>query len=121
MKAPFFKRATVFLSGMALSAVAGLCAAQNFPTRPVRFIAPVPPGTPTDIIIRAMATSFTERQKWTALVENKPGGNFTIAVQTTLQSPPDGHTVLMGYASFAILPSTTKDLPYVLLRDLAPL
>jgi len=96
--------------------------AQTFPTKPVRMIIHFPPGGPTDFVGRALAQRLSEAWKQQIVVENRPGANGIIGVETVLRSQPDGHTLLFGTSgSLALAPATNKKLPYDVFRDLAPI
>src|SRR5690242_8462123 len=69
--------------------------AQNFPTAPVRIVAPYPPGGGTDILSRAIAQKLTERHAQPAIVDNRAGANGTIGAAYVAKAPPDGHTALL--------------------------
>ena len=67
---------SVALAGMASAGVH----AQTFPTKPIRIVVPFPPAGGTDIMSRTVATRLTELNKWTVVVENKPGAGGNIGV-----------------------------------------
>ena len=110
--------AAITLAATAL--LAGSAAGQQYPTRPIHFIAPSGAGNATDLTLRIVAGKLTERRGWVTVVENKPGANYLIGTETVLKAPADGHTALAAVSSLTVLPSTVKDLPYSLLRDLVP-
>src|SRR4051812_11079217 len=70
--------------------------AQEFPARPLRLIVPTPRGGGTDIIGRNVAQSMTERFRFPAYVENKPGAGSLVGTDFVAKAPPDGHTLLVG-------------------------
>lgn len=94
--------------------------AQNYPSRPVRLILGFPAGGSTDLVARIMAAWLTERLGQSVVVENKPGGGTNLAVQTAVNSPPDGYTLLFVTTTNAINTSFHATLPFDFLRDLAP-
>ena len=94
--------------------------AQNFPTGPVRIVAPYPPGGGTDILSRAIAQKFTERHGQPAIVDNRAGANGTIGAAYVAKAPPDGHTALLVPAGYAANPALYRNLPYDQARELAP-
>lgn len=78
---------TVFVAWLA--AVAGpVIAQQNYPTRPVRYIVPFPPGGSTDPMARMMAAKLTERWGQSVIVDNRPGGNTVIGTQVLAKAKP---------------------------------
>ena len=98
-----------------LPLVAGAQAAENYPSRTIRLVLPYSPGGPTDVIARAVATHMEASLGVTVLVENKPGGQGVISMQSVLLSRPDGYTV--GWAPTNVLTTNRmliKDLPYKL-------
>ncbi len=70
--------------------------ATAFPTRPIRFVVPFPSGSGTDTTARMFAKKIGELTGQGVVVENKPGGNGFIGVQTALNAPADGYTVFLG-------------------------
>ena len=94
--------------------------ALDFPTRPVRFIVPYPPGGGADSLARIVTRGLSVRWSQPVVVDNRPGADATIGVHLTAQSPPDGHTMVLIITSHAVHPSMRK-LPYDLERDLAPI
>jgi tripartite-type tricarboxylate transporter receptor subunit TctC len=102
---PVFKRdrRTVLVTSGALAAgaavplLATLAHAQEaYPSRPIHFIVPLPPGSGSDTSARYFANKIGELAKVPVVVENKPGANGLIAVQAVLGAKPDGYTVLIG-------------------------
>ena len=94
--------------------------AQAYPTRPIRLIVPFAPGGPADIQARLIGPKLTEAWGQPVVVENRAGGNTIIATELTARSDPDGHTVQVVSAGFAINVSLYSKLPYDSLRDFAP-
>ena len=82
----------VFLLAAAASPAS---AADEFPTRPVRLIVPLSPGSAFDILGRAMGNVFKERTQQPIIVENRPGANQTVATNACKSAPPDGYTVCL--------------------------
>jgi tripartite-type tricarboxylate transporter receptor subunit TctC len=104
----------------ALPAVSRLARAQAYPSRPLRWVVGFPPGGGADIVSRIMARWLSERLGQPVVVENKPGAASNISVQTVVNSPPDGYTLLFVPASAAVNVSLFDNLPFNLLRDIAP-
>jgi tripartite-type tricarboxylate transporter receptor subunit TctC len=108
------------VAGMALAGP--LRAQQSFPSRPVRFVVPFPPGSGTDTIARIYAKKIGEAAGQPVVVENKPGGNGFIGVQAVLNAPADGHTIFIGSNStLSTNAAVFKRLPYDPLVDFAPI
>jgi tripartite-type tricarboxylate transporter receptor subunit TctC len=94
--------------------------AQPYPSRPVTFIIPVPPGGALDIFARALAQSFAQRTGQALLVESRPGADFVIAAEACARSKPDGYTMCMLLRdNTSILPLLRK-IPYDPDKDLTP-
>ena len=70
--------------------------AQAYPTRPVRFIVPAPPGGSTDPAARFIAESMSRSFSQRVYVENRSGANGIIGIEAAARSAPDGHTVLVN-------------------------
>ena len=79
-------------------------AAQTYPSKTITIVSPAPAGGVTDIIGRALAQRFSKVWGQQAVVENKPGGNNQIAADYILNSPPDGHTLMMSSTTPALCP-----------------
>jgi tripartite-type tricarboxylate transporter receptor subunit TctC len=120
MKLP--RRQFLHLAGVAaaLPAVSRIAQAQTYPTRPLRWVVGFPPGGGADIVVRIMAPWLSERLGQTVIVENKPGASSNISIQSVVNSPPDGYTLLFVAASAAVNVTLFDSLPFDLLRDIAP-
>ncbi len=95
--------------------------AQDYPTKPIRFIVPFPPGGGTDILSRALAQRMTEQSKWSLILDNKPGAGGSIGVEQAARAAADGYTIVMGQTSnLALNPTLNPKLPYDPIRDLKP-
>jgi tripartite-type tricarboxylate transporter receptor subunit TctC len=94
--------------------------AQAYPSRPIRWVVGFPPGGGADIVARIMAPWLSERLGQPVVIENKPGAASNISIQTVVNSPPDGYTLLFVPASAAVNATLFDNLPFNLLRDIAP-
>jgi tripartite-type tricarboxylate transporter receptor subunit TctC len=98
-----------------------LVLAQSYPTKPIRIIVSVPPGSLQDAIARSVGQHLSQSYGQPVLVENRPGANTIIAAQAAAQSAPDGYTFLIGTDStMSINPLAYSKLPYDPDRDFAP-
>lgn len=96
-------------------------AAQAYPTKPVRFVVPYPPGGPLDEIARAVGQRLTAGWEQQVVVDNRSGAGGSIGADHVAKSPPDGYTMLLGNAGpITVNPTLRPDLPYAPQRDLAP-
>ena len=103
----------------ALGLTAGGALAQAWPTKPVRVIVALPPGSGTDITGRAIAASLAAQTGQPFVVENRPGGSGSIAMNLTAKADPDGYTILVMSSTWTVTPSTVPNLPYDTLKDIA--
>jgi len=95
--------------------------AQNYPTKPIRFIVPFAPGGAADFTTRGLAQKLTESLGQQVVVDNRAGASGVIGVQLVANSARDGYTILLGSSSnLAALPSLTPNLPYDPIKDFAP-
>src|SRR5215470_16905259 len=85
--------------------------AQTYPVRPLRWVVGFPPGGGADIVSRIMAPWLAERLGQPVVIENKPGASSNISVQTVVNAPPDGYTLLFVPASAAVNVSLTPMSP----------
>ena len=95
--------------------------AQQYPTRPVRFVVPFAPGGSTDTLARTLSIKLADALGQQVVVDNRSGGNGNIGMEIVARSPPDGHTIVLGYiANLAIAVSLYSTLPFDPVRDYAP-
>lgn len=96
--------------------------AASFPSKPMKVLVPFTAGSGADSSSRFYGEQLGKLFNQTVTVENRPGGSGVIAVQATRQAPADGHTILMGSNSPAVVNAITiKNLPYDPFKDLRPL
>jgi len=114
--------ASIALLGAIGSGVALAQTAATFPAKPVRFIAPFPPGGSTDLLARLVAIKLTEAWGQQVTVENRGGAGGTIGVELAARAAPDGYTIVMGHVgTFGFNPTLYPKLPYDAIRDFAPI
>jgi len=99
---------------------AGSAWGQAYPARPIRWVAPFPPGGTTDIVARIVAERLTEALGQQVSLDNRPGAGGNIAAEIVVKAPADGYTVLTGFPGLAINPSLYAKMNYDPLKDLAP-
>jgi tripartite-type tricarboxylate transporter receptor subunit TctC len=93
-------------------------AAQPWPARPVKIIAPFAPGGSADTLGRIVAKNLTEQVKETFVVENRPGAGGVLGSDLVAKAAPDGYTlVVSGIASHVIAPQLPQGTPYDPLKD----
>jgi tripartite-type tricarboxylate transporter receptor subunit TctC len=112
------------LGGIILALLAGIslsaAAAQNYPTKPIRFLVPFGPGGVGDITARVVAQKMSDRLGQPVIIDNRPGAGGIVATEIVAKAEPDGHTMLLLNNAHAISTSLFKSLPYDTLRDFAP-
>lgn len=125
---PSYRRSAIHISIAGILSLAATAAqaaqstsALQYPTKPVRLIVPFAPGGGTEITARAIAQSLSERLGQQFVVDNRPGANGTIGVDTLTKSMPDGYTISMISSSHSVNATLIKNLPYDLTKDVAPI
>jgi tripartite-type tricarboxylate transporter receptor subunit TctC len=106
-------------AGALMGQMPGQAIAQAYPSKPIRFIMPYPPGGSSEILARPIAHELTKSLGQSVFVDFKPGGGSTIGADTVAKSPPDGHTVVMMLSAHAINASLMPKLPYDTVKDFA--
>ena len=95
--------------------------AQQYPSRPVRFVVPFAPGGSTATLARTLGVKLADALGQQVVVDNRSGGNGNIGMEIVAKSPPDGYTIVLGYiANLAIAPSLYSKLPFDPIRDYEP-
>ena len=100
--------------------MAGGAYAQNYPTKPVRMVVHIGPGSSMDIVARVLAQKLNEMWAQPVIVDNRGGAGGTLGMDTVAKAVPDGYTLLFGSSSVAIAASYYRKLPFDALRDLEP-
>jgi len=98
----------------------GAAQAQGYPAKPIRVVVSLAPGGGVDTISRIVAQKLGERWGQQVVVENRPGGGGALGADIVAKSPPDGYTLLTASLSYAVIPTSHKNLPYDPVRDLTP-
>ena len=94
--------------------------ADDYPNRPIRFIAPIPAGGSTDVLTRDIARRLQERWGQPAVVENKPGSTGSIGAALVARAPADGYTLLLVNSGHVINGHVYAKLPYDPIKDFVP-
>jgi len=91
----------------------------NWPDKPIRIIVPYTPGGGTDTVTRQLAERISAEQKWSFIIDNKPGGGGNIGLEITAKAKADGYTLGMGQtANLAINPAAMSKMPFDAQKDL---
>ena len=106
--------ALVCLSGVS---IAGLAQAQSWPTKPIKFIVPYPPGGGTDVIARIVQEPLAKELGQQVIIDNRGGAGGSIGSALAAQSPSDGYTVLFTLSSHTINPAIYTKLPFDTEKD----
>lgn len=110
-----------------LAAIAGIvlpiCGspAQSYPAKPIRLTVGYVPGGAVDATARLIGPKLSEQLGQPVVIENRPGATTAIATERVAKSPPDGYTLLLIPTSTAVQSALRTNLPYDLVRDLAPI
>jgi len=102
----------------AIACGTGVAAAQDYPTRPIKIIVPLTPGSGADIAGRIVAKHISDAFKQPVVVENRPGAGGIIGTQAMLSADADGYTLMVQSASHAANPAIYRSLPYDPLKDI---
>ena len=105
----------------ALLGTAGLAQAQAFPAKNIRWVVPYPAGGGSDFLARTIGQQLATQVNQTILVDNKPGGNTSIAAAEVARAPADGYTILSADNGTMVFNSALyAKLPYNPDKDLTP-
>jgi tripartite-type tricarboxylate transporter receptor subunit TctC len=105
----------------ASSALCGTAAAQGYPSKPIRLIIGFAPGGAVDIIARAVGQQIGTSLGQTVIFENRPGAGTNIAMRALIDSPADGHTLMVTANSIAANPTLYQPAPFDPVRDVTPI
>lgn len=94
--------------------------AQAWPTKPVRFIVPFPPGGTVDPLARLLGARLNAALGQQFIVDNRPGGSGAIGTAIAAKANADGYTFLFVFDTHAVNPSLIPNLPFDTVKDLAP-
>lgn len=95
--------------------------AQSYPTRPVRLIVPFAAGGPVDTVARLLTPRLADTWGQQLVIDNRPGANSIIGSDAVARAAPDGYTLLIVSAGFAINVTLQPKLPYDSIRDFTPI
>ena len=103
---------------LSLLAAAGAARAQAWPSRPIRILVGYSPGGAVDVVARAIGQRLGAALGQPVIIENKPGGGTNIAMRALIDSPPDGHTLMLVANAAAANPALYQPSPFDPTRDL---
>jgi len=109
------------LSLCALTVIAAPALAQDYPSKPIHLIVPVPPGGGVDLLSRAIGQKMSQDLGVPVVIDNKPGASAVVGTEALARSAPDGYTIMMGYSAHATNPLLTPNIPYDAQKDFTPI
>ena len=95
-------------------------AAQDWPSKPVKFIVPFPPGGSVDPLARLLGAKLGDALKQQFIIENRPGAGGSIGTAAVAKSPADGYTFLFSFDSHGVNQALIANLPFDTAKDFAP-
>ena len=99
-----------------------LAHAQGYPTKPIRLIVPFPPAETMDVMSRLIGPKLSERLGQPVVIENRPGASGMLGLDLVAKAAPDGYTIGAGQGgNMGILPHTSRNIPYHVLKDFVPI
>jgi tripartite-type tricarboxylate transporter receptor subunit TctC len=117
-----FTAAVLSLVHACAAAAAQSSNAASYPTRPLRFVVPYPPGGTTDIVARGIAVKLSEKFGHQVVIDNRGGASTIIGAEAVAKALPDGYTLLLATSTtLSINPQVYPKLPYDAIRDFAPI
>ena len=102
----------IFAVVLAALLIAGAAFGQSWPTKPVKLVVPFTAGSATDILARAFGQKLSEIWGQPVVIENHPGAGGTIGAGIVAKAAPDGYTLLVHSAGYAVNPWIYPNLPY---------
>jgi tripartite-type tricarboxylate transporter receptor subunit TctC len=117
---PYVPRAIAIVA-LASAIAVSAARADDYPSRPVKIIAPFGAGGPTDLYTRDIAEELRKALHQTFYIENRPGAGTTIGTDMVAKADPDGYTLLMVSGTQTVNETLYTNKPYHLLQDLVPI
>jgi tripartite-type tricarboxylate transporter receptor subunit TctC len=112
----------ILLAAMLLAVASAAVSQAAYPSRPIRFIAPFPPGGATDTLCRLLAQKLSDSLGQPVTVDNRPGASGNIGHELAMKTAPDGYTLLLTNSStLTTNPHLFKRLPFDPLADFVPI
>src|SRR5437762_14207941 len=108
-----------FFAAIVALAAFGTANAQNWPTRPLRYIVPFPPGAFNDTLARTLSAELPKSLGQPVVVDNRPGANTIIGTELAAKSPADGYTLFGAALPFSVIQSLYKT-SFDVTKDFAP-
>ena len=112
MKLPRRRFLHLTVGAAAIPAFSRTASAETYPTRPVRLIAPFPPGGVVDLFARLIGEPLSERLGQPVIIENRAGAGGKVGTTVVVRAPPDGYTLLALSSSNTINQTLYQDLSF---------
>jgi tripartite-type tricarboxylate transporter receptor subunit TctC len=109
-----------FFIGIVLFLAAAAASAQDWPTKPVKFVSPYPPGGSVDPLARLLGAKLGESLKQQFIVENRTGASGIIGTDYVAKSAPDGYTFVFIFDTHSVHQALNPKLPFDPVKDFAP-
>ena len=93
---------------------------QTYPSQPIRIVVGSAPSSPPDILSRVLANALNDSEKWSVIVENRPGASQVLGGSEVQRSAADGHTIFSCALPIAAAPALQSKIPFDLLKDFQP-
>ena len=110
----------IILCVAALLLAAGAAPAQEYPTRPIRFVVPLPPGGSPDLTARTISSGLSGPWGQQIVVDNRPGAHHNLAAEIVARSNPDGHTWLLTTDNILTVNPHIEKVPFDPFKDFTP-
>jgi tripartite-type tricarboxylate transporter receptor subunit TctC len=118
MKLPRRRFLHLTVGAAAIPVFSRTASAETYPTRPVRLIAPFPPGGVLDLFARLIGEPLSERLGQPVIIENRAGAGGNVGTAVVVRAPPDGYTLLALSSSNTINQTLYQDLSFDIVRDI---
>ena len=110
-----------FLCFLITGILSGNLLAQDYPSRPIRFLTPAAQGGTTDLLARLFGAKLSEALKQPVLVENRSSASGVIAGEMTAKAPADGYTIMLAYHQHTVNAALNPNLPYHPVNSFTPI
>lgn len=115
-----FARSWLAAAASVVAIVASMPAtAQPFPSKPIKLVVTLSPGSAADTLARVVADGLTQQLGQTVVIENRTGGGGTIGANVVAKAEPDGHTLLVNTSLHTLAPALIAQMPYDVMTDFA--
>lgn len=110
-----------FLVLLLLLASCASALGQHYPTKPIKFVVPFPPGGGNDLLARMTGAKLSEGLGQPVVIENRAGASGQVGTQYLARSAPDGYTIVTEGTPLTVNQTPQKSIPYDALKDFTPI